>query len=1034
MTSIVPSTNEEVELTQALTQLYRVTSSDTMTAILLVRPRVMRRVIRWKQNRDPQSCDSLSWPVRAGIECAHELFITLHEPATEVLYFCEPDWYFAYPASFEKKLWFYTRLLAIEAIERSIVGRNLDNDSVDREIETVGQRLWAEAVSVLRSEHLLCLEDNPLQQHRKVVPWLVDTLNTFQDRAVRFLPILQVEPIHDWLMEADYQATYTNITATHGLPLDSVDLSSETDSQMRLSSVEDITELNVDELPDTSNVVRDVVAAVQQCRRTGKPTATVKQAVIQRLTVQITEPLCERLTDDFRADAWAEALFPFVPLAAKGFWTRAARGLYELQRLVKNTSSRVEKVNPYRWLFSFGRKSVRVELEYSEITQRLRRYQKALKHFQKADTSPGVLHPLAELLEQAIRQSDHDARDAFLKPIQEEFRTAGIIPRNLPELTALRVIADELVDLVHEKGYIRFSDVRDAIARNALKLPDLESTVQLLTGDQLLQLDRGLSKRLRGVYKPGEIYMRFIQRGTSIAFGTVLGRVISKYLLFPFGGAFLIVEFARYLYHEGISLYGYVNGITIHLGKEPVSEGGRLIIIAFTIGVGILLLGLLHSERVRGIGEAILDGISAVLRAIFVWLPRTIWNNVLGPILYDSYVARLTEHYFLLPLLLTGVGWTIAWLSKVPREELTIVSVTCFVVGLIFARTPQGQQFKEYLINIVTDTVRAIHQNLIRGVIAFIRDLFRKFQDWFDQALYSIDEWLHYKSWQSTSNLYIKVLLLIFWLPIEYSVRFVFNLLLEPQINPLKHFPVVTVSHKLLLPMIPSVVQATGFNVEGVAFVVALIPGIFGFIVWELKENWRLYESNRPDGLQPVVMGKHGETMLGYLLPRFHSGTVPKLYREMRKKLRKEVRSGIPCDVRDELERLRHIRATIFDVFNREIRNLIGETTTSFDMELKDVTVCLRTVHLRLRIEGVVPQVCLVFELVDAKVVSRFNPPNPDGYRQLKLERESHARIFETAIAGLCRMFDAPPPPELSTMPTIASWDQWQEFWTKRGR
>ena len=32
-----------------------------------------------------------------------------------------------------------------------------------------------------------------------------------------------------------------------------------------------------------------------------------------------------------------------------------------------------------------------------------------------------------------------------------------------------------------------------------------------------------------------------------------------------------------------------------------------------------------------------------------------------------------------------------------------------------------------------------------------------------------------------------------------YVLRFAVNVLLEPQFNPIKHFPVVTVGHKLLL-------------------------------------------------------------------------------------------------------------------------------------------------------------------------------------------------------------------------------------------
>ena len=1043
MTSIVPLISEDEELALALSQLYLDTSNDHATAILFVRPRVMRRVIRWKQSIDSHSCDSLSWPVRAPVVSAQELslslFVTLPQSANDILYLCEPDWYFNYDASFEKKYRFYARLLAIEAIDQKIAQQDLSDAAIQREIQQIGPRVWDEIVAVIASEHISCRRETLPQLHRKAIAWLIDTLNTFPDLEHRFLPILQVDSIRDWLNQTEYQTLYqAYMTAPPRKQNGSVEPPRGSIDEMVDEPVT-VPEFGLQELPNTGNVVRDVVAAVKSCRRAGEPIDRVRTPIVQRLSEQITQPLCRQLSVEFTAEEWAEALFPYVPLAAKGFWTRAARGLYELQRLAKNTSSPIEKINPYRWLFSLGKKPVSIELKYAHITQRLRHFQKALKHFQKANATPAQLHSLSGFFSGAIQSSDRDAQFAFTDLIKSKFIEAEIDPQNLPEKTALGVIADELVDLIKDRGYIRFSDVRDAIARNALKLPDLQSFKALITGDQLLILDQKLAQSLRGVYKPGEIYMRFIQRGTSIAFGTSLGRWISKYLLFPFGGAFLIVEFARYIYHETSNLYGYLSGEAIHVGKEPVSEGGVIIIGGVTIAVGFLLLGLLHSRWVRTLGKALLNGLSFVLRALFIEFPRIVWQEILSPILYDSYLARLTEHYFLLPLLLTAVGWGFAYLFKMPREQLAFVAGTCFVAGLLFAQTPQGQQFKEMLLNSVTDTLRAIHQNLIRGLITFIRDVFRRFQDWFDQALYSVDEWLHYKSWQSASNKALKKVLLVFWLPIEYCIRFAFNLLLEPQLNPLKHFPVVTVSHKLLLPMIPSVVQTTGLNVESVTLLIACIPGIFGFIVWELKENWRLYESNRPEGIQPVVMGHHGETMRGYLQPRFHSGTVPKLYREIRKKLRKEVRTGIHVELRDELETLRHVRESIEDVFEREIHELLKKTTSSFSMRLEQVTVCLQTVHLRLYVDGIAPSVSLVLALVQSSedrdksaIQASFNPPDPECYTLLKESRPAHARIFETAIAGLCRMFDAEPPRELSHIEAIDSWREWKEFWNSR--
>ena len=60
------------------------------------------------------------------------------------------------------------------------------------------------------------------------------------------------------------------------------------------------------------------------------------------------------------------------------------------------------------------------------------------------------------------------------------------------------------------------------------------------------------------------------------------------------------------------------------------------------------------------------------------------------------------------------------------------------------------------------------------------------------------------------------------------------------------------------------------------------IPGIFGFLVWELTANWRLYAANRRRNLFPVRIGAHGETVPRLLKPGVHSGTLPKRFAKLR--------------------------------------------------------------------------------------------------------------------------------------------------------
>ena len=124
---------------------------------------------------------------------------------------------------------------------------------------------------------------------------------------------------------------------------------------------------------------------------------------------------------------------------------------------------------------------------------------------------------------------------------------------------------------------------------------------------------------------------------------------------------------------------------------------------------------------------------------------------------------------------------------------------------------------------------------------------------------------------------------------ISFLIRIYINLLIEPTLHPVKHFPVVTVAHKIFLPVLlilavnmeafliqymnkPLAMSITWFNI-------VFLPGFFGFAVWELKENWRLFRQNRRGALAAIPVGSHGETIERLLRPGFHSGTLPKLFR-----------------------------------------------------------------------------------------------------------------------------------------------------------
>src|SRR6185436_13785233 len=62
---------------------------------------------------------------------------------------------------------------------------------------------------------------------------------------------------------------------------------------------------------------------------------------------------------------------------------------------------------------------------------------------------------------------------------------------------------------------------------------------EFVAGDPLLRTDRLLASRVDGVYQRGPFYLRWLQRLSSLAYGTHYGRLLTKFLFLPFGLSFL---------------------------------------------------------------------------------------------------------------------------------------------------------------------------------------------------------------------------------------------------------------------------------------------------------------------------------------------------------------------------------------------------------------------------------------------------------------------------------------------------------------
>ena len=106
---------------------------------------------------------------------------------------------------------------------------------------------------------------------------------------------------------------------------------------------------------------------------------------------------------------------------------------------------------------------------------------------------------------------------------------------------------EELIDRILERSYVSMADLRDALSKNDLKLPDVAGLENFLRGDRLLKADRACSDALEGVYRSGAVYQRWPQMLSSLAFGTRTGRFLTRFVAIPYGGAYLALECLRHL-------------------------------------------------------------------------------------------------------------------------------------------------------------------------------------------------------------------------------------------------------------------------------------------------------------------------------------------------------------------------------------------------------------------------------------------------------------------------------------------------------
>lgn len=708
---------------------------------------------------------------------------------------------------------------------------------------------------------------------------------------------------------------------------------------------------------------------------------------IERLATRLQSALN---FDDEKAVQWRGVLAGLLANSLDGFWNADKRLLHDLQKVCVDHERSISRVDLIGWFKTFGKQPIRRPLPNQQEVQISKHLVHATKRLPSVRLTGPEREQLANLIHEAAHSAEVRMRERLRPLIQQALDEVGILPANLPEKVAREKIVEELLDAVVRHGFVNMSMLRDTLSRNQLKLPDLAGVGEFVKGDWLLQADRKLSVLLDGVYRRGEFYLRGLQKASSLGFGTRPGRLFTKYVAIPFGGAVIILEGAKHLLDK-------INGVDHHAtaaasestaataptvadaantAAEATPEAAHWLswfdfqhhmssALGGIVVLGVFLTCMMHVKPFRNAVFDLLWRGWQLLRILVVDFPLWVWRVSSLRFLLKSRAAKLFREYVLYPLVLTFVLWLIfptLGMYQQPEPFWAAIIFLCLAVAL---NSRAGRDLEELTTERLHDTWRRVQTHIFVALFEAVMGFFKRVVETIERVLYAVDEWLRFRSGENSVTLVFKGILASAWAAVAYVIRFVVNLLVEPQVNPIKHFPVVTVSHKIILPLglpggpLSQLILPLAGSPEAANAIagttVFLIPGIFGFLVWEFKENWRLYAANRSEEIKPVVVGSHGESMLRLMKPGFHSGTVPKIFRKMRKAERlrdpeKRTRQRLKYH-----EKLHHAVEEVQHFVDRELVTLLRQSREFADLPLRvgRVRVASNSIRIELHCEGI---------------------------------------------------------------------------------
>ena len=347
---------------------------------------------------------------------------------------------------------------------------------------------------------------------------------------------------------------------------------------------------------------------------------------------------------------------------------------------------------------------------------------------------------LAGLLAPAVRRAEDRVRRGFRPSIEAVLVSTGLQPRNLPERVAHSKLIEELLDRIVGRGFLTLGDLRDACSRSNLKLPDLAGPLEFVRGDRLLQTDRALAHALEGVYRRGEIYLRWLQRLSALAFGTPLGRFVTRLRGVAVWRSVYRLEGAGASDRAACRLDCPGRGPPEHgelrLGRDARHGGPR-------------------DDQLRGIPERVRRD-CAVGGPSPAHAPRRLPARLLAiPLfrwLFASRAATIFWRFLLKPLIATLPVWLLGPRFGLDHRAVELSAAGVFLLATVLFNSRLGRDVEEILADEAVRAWRQFWLDIVPGLFRLVLQTFDRILEAVERLLYAVDEWLRFRSGQSAAD------------------------------------------------------------------------------------------------------------------------------------------------------------------------------------------------------------------------------------------------------------------------------------------